>query len=64
VGRVGRRCAARGAQRRRDDATTRQYVDLAGERFTADADLLEQRLWVGSGTKNRYEVAASAPNGE
>jgi len=25
--------------------TTRIYVDLAGEEFRDDADLLEQRLW-------------------
>jgi integrase len=40
-----------------DYATTRRYVDLAGERFRDDADRLEERLWGRSGTKNRYEVA-------
>jgi hypothetical protein len=28
-------------------ATTRRYVDLAGERFRGEADRLEQRLWGG-----------------
>ncbi len=40
-----------------DYATTRRYVDLAGERFRDDADRLEERLWGSSGTKLRYEVA-------
>jgi len=30
------------------------YVDLAGERFRDEAELLEQRLW-GTSTKNRYQ---------
>lgn len=38
-------------------ATTQRYVDLAGERFRAEADRLEERLWGGTGTKNRYQNA-------
>ncbi len=53
-----------------DYATTRRYVDLAGERFREEADRLEERLWGDSGTKNRYQVevegtelrVADAPN--
>jgi integrase len=45
-----------------DYATTRRYVDLAGERFREEADRLERRLWGGSGTKNRYQVASPLPN--
>jgi integrase len=41
-------------------STTRRYVDLAGERFRAEADRLEQRLW-GSGTNFRYQIASEAP---
>lgn len=40
--------------------TTQGYIDLAGEQFRAEADLLEQRLWGDSGTKNRYQVAFGA----
>ncbi len=43
-------------------STTRRYIDLAGEQFRDDPDLLEERLWGGSGTKNRYQVAASSPD--
>jgi integrase len=32
-------------------ATTRRYVDLAGERFREEADRLERRLWGEFGTK-------------
>src|SRR5207244_1651124 len=39
-----------------DYATTRRYIDLAGERFREEADRLERRLWGGSGTKNGYQV--------
>jgi integrase len=38
-------------------ATTRRYIDLAGERFRAEADRLEDRLWGESGRKNRYNPA-------
>jgi integrase len=30
-------------------ATTRRYIDLAGERFRPEADRLEERLWGGNG---------------
>jgi hypothetical protein len=30
-------------------ATTRRYVDLAGERFRGEGDRLEHRLWGGPG---------------
>ena len=33
-----------------DYATTRGYVDLAGESFRAEADLLDARLWGGAGS--------------
>jgi len=40
-----------------DFATTQLYIDLAGERFRDEAELLERR-WLGAtGTKNRYQVA-------
>ena len=39
-----------------DYATTRRYVDLAGERFREEANRLEKRLWGDSGTKKRYQV--------
>ena len=35
-------------------ATTRGYIDLAGERFRSEADRLERRLLGGSGTKTGY----------
>ncbi len=38
-------------------ATTRRYIDLAGERFRAEADRLEDRLWGGSGRNSGYKVA-------
>lgn len=41
-----------------DYATTRRYVDTAGERFREEADRLEERLWGGSGTKTGKEVVA------
>ncbi len=37
-------------------ATTRRYIDLAGEHFREDADRLERRLWGGNGTKSGYKV--------
>lgn len=45
-------------------STTRRYVDLAGERFRAEADRLEQRLWGVSGTKFRYQNAADGRRNE
>jgi integrase len=47
-----------------DYATTRRYIDLAGERFREEADRLEQRLWGESGRKKRYKLAASSPGDE
>jgi integrase len=41
--------------------TTQGYIDLAGETFREEADRLERRLWGESGTKKRYQVAASSP---
>jgi hypothetical protein len=41
--------------------TTQGYIDLAGETFRDEADLLERRLWGGSGTKNRYQVEEPSP---
>jgi hypothetical protein len=40
-----------------DYATTRSYVDLAGERLREEADRLEERLWGANGAKSRYEMA-------
>jgi integrase len=37
-----------------DFKTTQTYIDLAGETFRAEAELLEQRLW-GPVPKNRYQ---------
>jgi hypothetical protein len=42
-------------------ATTRAYIDLAGEQFREEAERLEQRLWGAGGTKNRYQVAEGLP---
>jgi integrase len=42
-------------------ATTRRYIDLAGERFRPEADRLEERLWGNGGTKNGYQVPGSPP---
>ena len=47
-----------------DYATTRRYVDLAGERFREEGDKLEERLAGGTGTKNRYKVAPSSQGQE
>jgi integrase len=44
-----------------DFKTTQGYIDLAGETFREEADLLERRLWGGSGTKNRYQVEDPSP---
>ena len=38
-------------------ATTRRYIDLAGERFREEADRLEDRLWGGGGRKSGYKAA-------
>ena len=46
-------------------ATTRRYIDLAGERFRAEADRLEDRLWGGAvekaGRNSDAEGADSEP---
>lgn len=42
-------------------ATTRRYIDLAGERFREEADRLEERLWGSSGTKNGYQNSDELP---
>jgi integrase len=47
-----------------DYATTRRYIDLAGERFRPEAERLEERLWGGTGTRYRYRVEASQPEEE
>ena len=39
-----------------DFKTTQAYIDLAGERFCDEAELLERRHWRESGTKNGYQV--------
>jgi integrase len=43
-------------------STTRSCIELAGESFRDEADLLEDRLWGGSGTKNGYHDAPSSPD--
>jgi integrase len=40
-----------------DFATTQLYIDLAGERFRDESELLERRLFGPTSTKNRYQVA-------
>jgi integrase len=44
-----------------DFGTTQLYIDLAGEQFPDEAELLEQRLW-GAGTKTRYQTADPSPD--
>jgi integrase len=43
-----------------DFATTQLYIDLAGERFRDEAELLERRLWGESGRSSRYKPDAPA----
>lgn len=43
-------------------STTRRYIDLAGERFRAEADRLEDRLWGGTGRNLGYKTALSVPD--
>ena len=48
-------------------ATTRRYVDLAGERFRGEADRLEQRLWgipVEKGGRNNAARSPEATGGK
>jgi hypothetical protein len=40
-----------------DFKTTQVYIDLAGETFRDEAELLERRLWGETGTKSRYQDA-------
>jgi integrase len=42
-------------------ATTRRYIDLAGEQFREEADRLEERLWGDRGTKLGYDNAPASP---
>ncbi len=42
-----------------DFKTTQGYIDLAGETFRNEADLLERRLWGETGTKFGYKVGGS-----
>jgi hypothetical protein len=44
-----------------DFKTTQGYIDLAGERFREEAERLEERLWGGISTKNRYKVEDGLP---
>jgi len=41
-----------------------RYIDLAGERFREEADLLEDRLWGVSGRKFGYKPAPSSVRSE
>ena len=43
-----------------DFKTTQGYIDLAGETFRKDAELLEQRFAGGVSTKLRYQVTGQA----
>jgi len=47
-----------------DYATTRLYIDLAGESFREEAERLEGRVFGGMGTKNGYKVEAESPREE
>jgi len=47
-----------------DYAAACRFVDLAGERFRAEADRLEERLWGSSGTNSEHEVVPSHPETE
>jgi integrase len=40
-----------------DFKTTQAYIDLAGEQFREEVNMLERRLWGVSSTKNRYRDA-------
>jgi len=42
-----------------DFKTTQGYIDLACVMFREEAQRLEERLWGGTGTKNRYQVPDS-----
>jgi integrase len=44
-----------------DFATTQLYIDLSGEAFREEADMLERRLWGETGTRNRYKEGSSSP---
>jgi integrase len=43
-------------------ATTRRYINLAGSRFSEEADRLEKRLWGTTGTNNGYQGANTSPS--
>jgi len=47
-----------------DFKTTQIYIDLAGETFREEAELLERRLWGESSTKKRYENASQLTEAE
>ncbi len=45
-----------------DFATTQLfYIDLSGEALREEAQRLEDRLWGGTGTRNRYKNGGSSP---
>jgi integrase len=44
-----------------DFKTTQGYIDLAGERFRDEAELLERRLWGEPGTNSRYNGELLSP---
>lgn len=44
-----------------DFATTQLYIDLSGEAFRDEAQMLEDRLWGDSGTKNGYKNGGLSP---
>jgi len=52
------RVLAPGVARHSDMETTKKYLHLPGVVLRDEAERLEQRLLGGSGTRNRYQVAA------
>lgn len=47
-----------------DYATTRLYIDLAGESFREEAERLEGRVFGGMGTRNGYKSDEPSPEKE
>ena len=44
-----------------DFKTTQVYIDLAGETFREEAERLEERIFTGTSTRNRYKVEEALP---
>jgi len=43
------------------DSTTQLYIDLSGEAFRDEAQMLEDRLWGETGTKSQYKNGGLSP---